>query len=389
MLKMIYLFTNMIKKTEKKVSTKKKEPTKVANVYPKKTNNANLFVGLRVQIVNEYKEEIPSDLSQKQKKLLQSLFNDLNNEIAKGLFGKLVEKNGAFVVEFEKEYSFTCSYDEFFKENIYYTFNDIQNIQSTRNEEESKIDELCGFIYSIKKKEIERELGDIEDIKTRTTELKSRMEDYKREVVRAQKTITENKIILKKLLSTDAFSSIDKDMINISVQKMMKNPKIESVCTSDNDNGETFVIITTKDLIYSSPRCSYNIGQFKLKIGSTGKPEAVNITKFYGDNATRFHPCVNGSFGMCLGAQVENHVMKLIKAGDLNGVATTLINFLEEPNYGSPYISDIEFYAAQPVKIKPKTEIDWFDRNLWDGLHFDYDLAKKTENEFISLLKKK
>ena len=53
---------------------------------------------------------------------------------------------------------------------------------------------------------------------------------------------------------------------------------------------------------------------------------------------------------MCLGAQVENHVMKLIKAGDLNGVATTLINFLEEPNYGSPYISDIEFYAAQPVK---------------------------------------
>ena len=81
------------------------------------------------------------------------------------MFGKLVEKNGAFVVEFEKEYSFTCSYDEFFKENIYYTFNDIQNIQSTRNEEESKIDELCGFIYSIKKKEIERELGDIEDIK--------------------------------------------------------------------------------------------------------------------------------------------------------------------------------------------------------------------------------
>ena len=51
------------------------------------------------------------------------------------------------------------------------------------------------------------------------------MEDYKREVVRAQKTITENKIILKKLLSTDAFSSIDKDMINISVQKMMKKSK--------------------------------------------------------------------------------------------------------------------------------------------------------------------
>lgn len=384
---MTYLFTNMIKKAEKKVSSKKDiEPIKVATEYPAKTNNANLFVGLRVQIVNKFVCEDNSDLPAKERKTLETLFNDLNNEISKGLFGTLVEKGYGYVVEFEKEYSFTYGYNEFFKDNLYFVFNDVNNLQSTKDEKESKMDELCGFIYNVKKQEVEREAGDLSRKRENVCSWKRSISDYQKSIRDYNQKILETEILLNNFTRGDAFKSIDKEMIHDSIIKMMKNPKIESISTCDDEYGNTFVIITTKDLMYSSPRCSYNIGQFKLKIGTTGKPNAVNITKTYKRIS---HPCVNSSFGMCLGSQVESHINNLVKVGDLGGIATTLINFLEEPNYGHPYIQDIEFYSAQPVTIKPKTELDWFVESSWNDQQFDDELSRKTIKKFEELLKKK
>lgn len=380
----------MIKKEAKVVSKKVKKPTKVTEIYPEKTNKANIYLGLRVQIVNKFvpNPETISDYNKKEKDIISGKIDELNKEIQKGLFGVIVEKNYEYVVEFEKEYDFTYSYNEFFKDKRYFIFDNLDNIQSTKSEEETERESLAGFFYNAKKSAIEKEIGDVENKKSYILNKKRDIESYKQNIKELSRRIATEELLLKDILSGEAFKSIDREMIDLSISKMRKNPKIESITVEDDEIGNSFLIVTTTDLLYSSPRCSYQIGKFKLKLDANSKPMAVNTTRVYG-SGSRFHPCVNGSFGMCLGSQVENHVMKLIKFGDFGGAITTLINFLEEPNYGTPYIDDIEFYGAQPVTVKPKTELEWFDTGIWASQKFDSDLFSETVEAFRQKLKKK
>jgi hypothetical protein len=63
-----------------------------------------------------------------------------------------------------------------------------------------------------------------------------------------------------------------------------------------------------------------------------------------------------------LGADINT----LLQEKNYSSIIHLIINFLEEPDYGKPYLPAISFACAQNVTMKPRDKTKWFDNDYWD-----------------------
>ena len=159
---------------------------------------------------------------------------------------------------------------------------------------------------------------------------------------------------------------------------MFKNSRIKEIEVLSN-NGETDILVTTNDLTYTNPSSNmedFVLGAYKilLPLDIERVMQAINY-KRHVNKFTYHHPCIKRS-ELCLGDAMINVLAKTRREGDIVNTIHLLINFLEKPDYGTPYCSETDFYCAQPVTIKPSDKYDWFkesywnDKQLWDGSAF-------------------
>jgi len=106
---------------------------------------------------------------------------------------------------------------------------------------------------------------------------------------------------------------------------------------------------------------------------------------------TYSHPCVREGGYVCMGDLVRVGVNNYRKENQLVSLIYLLLNFLKEPNYGTPYRSAIDFRCAQPVTYKPKdilnylSDSNWRRHEKWSDKLFYEDLIANYEKDITKL----
>jgi hypothetical protein len=172
---------------------------------------------------------------------------------------------------------------------------------------------------------------------------------------------------------------IDLRSVKDQYQRILNHDKVESI-----EYYQNYIIITTKDILFNDEGRGikdFNIGAFKIKFNENFNFFAVNykmhLMKIF------FHPCIRFGNDVCLGSSVAYEIEKHKENFDFDLLIYTLINFIEEPNYGKPFMKIenlIKF--MQPVTMKPNTPLEWFNQSYWnENEKWDEKLYIKFQQE--------
>jgi hypothetical protein len=218
--------------------------------------------------------------------------------------------------------------------------------------------------------------------------------DYYQELIKINNCSTEEFYHTKKSLDNEKINSkqlqeqldrvIDLKVFKRQYSNILKHPAVNSVEIIDNN-----LIISTNDILYQDPRQKLkdiNIGKFKILINNTSL-QIVNCTRFrkhYNDYDYEYyyHPCIRTGH-ICCGSNVDSEFKKHIGNNDIDLAVYTIINFIEEPNYGNPYIAIESFmFRTQQVTIKPKNTMEWFNKSYWNrNQKWDESLYERLQGE--------
>lgn len=177
-----------------------------------------------------------------------------------------------------------------------------------------------------------------------------------------------------KLLSKQKNPSFDNyDKI---YEKLLKHSEINDIIMEKD-----YIIVKTKNLTYHHSDIKitdFDLGAYYIYIpfNLSNKIRAINYKRQLHRN-NYFHPCITQSGEICMGDLVENEVYQYRKENELLFLVYLLINFLKEPNYGSPYADASEFRCAQPVTYKSKKALDYLNHSGSDYAEWNSELYKK------------
>lgn len=202
----------------------------------------------------------------------------------------------------------------------------------------------------------------IKSIKQSIIDINQQMKDIKKD-----KKININKIINESLIQYEHLSN---------------NEKILSFSLVKN-----YLIITTKDLLYTDKRKGIEgaeMGAFKIYIKNEKNQFKIGAINYKFHLLKDYcHPCVLTSSTICMGENVASEIKKQYNENNIDMIFFTLINFLEESNYGTPYQGIKSFLKfKQVVTINPKKESNWFNKLYWQkNEKWDYEEYNKKQKE--------
>ena len=237
---------------------------------------------------------------------------------------------------------------------------------------------IKGYFYQLE--EIPRYIrcnrSSIEDEESGIEEYISYIEDKKASIRRYICNI-------KKLQNT----VIEQPKLNVQYEKIMKHKLIEKVFKERN-----YIVIKTKNLTYhhiDEYVPDFILGAYYIFIPITpddySSVKVINYKKqvrkiYYG------HPCIKTQGQICLGDTVNAEIKKYKRENNYSMIVFLLINFLQQPNYDTPYIAAEDFRAAQPVTYKPEDVTDYLSKTDCDD-NENWDEDKYTK-KLIALYKK-
>jgi len=303
--------------------------------------------------------------------------------------GIIVGKRGAFVlVDLKKTYPFTHHAGGMFATPTICAINlkDLTILETYKSDDKDER-EFVGLMKEVRFEELQKLPLELHRIEDSCMQYAGTIKRLYNDMESTQRDLDKQEYTLKELKEKQAAAVLDTTHIANQYKQMKKNKKIKSVEIIDTDNGKC-VLITTNDLTYTAPQrrmFDYNIGAFKILVplNNGNDVRCINYKKHV-RKFEKHHPCISNG-GMCLGNAMNTEVRKLRATNNIINLAHLLINFLEEPNYGSPHISDEQFYSAQKVTINPTDQRDWFSSSYWskheawDGKAYTEDQKKLSE----------
>ena len=203
-------------------------------------------------------------------------------------------------------------------------------------------------------------------------EFEKKVEEYKEKLAEAEK-IRED---------VDAVSTINKQFSNIASHVLVDtvdfyenfDGSFQLDGTEHDYNLSQCLVVKTKKLKYTGQKLNFNLDPFLIFIWPRGgRVKAYNTKKQY--KVEFSHPCVRNGL-ICFGS-FDSVVSRLVSDFSLDGLIFLIINFLQKPNYGSPYVSEEAFIHAQPlgIKYKHETEIAFNHSYKWDQNKFELAYA--------------
>lgn len=201
--------------------------------------------------------------------------------------------------------------------------------------------------------------------------------EYQEHIERHKSKIEE----LEKLEKPD-YKKVKKDIIK-QFALISNNPMVESVDIIKQGEGsrgtDRYIRVITKPLTYHSNRkgnepFEFELGQYMFFIRADHF-RIVNMT--YTANGYH-HPCVDGGASPCFGGNVQTEIFKYLQEGNYAAAVFLAINFLQEPNYGRPYIQD-DIWLRERQEIKRKFDND-FQRLRQDSVFRNGAIRENEEN---------
>lgn len=196
---------------------------------------------------------------------------------------------------------------------------------------------------------------------------KENIEYAKQEVKNSFKSLNDRK---KKLNDAESiFESLKDVKPENTFEKLIKNKKIEAVQISAD---KIYVKTVPLDLYSLSDKKILEGLQYVIEISTeiSNYPliRIANISSYSNESRYSQHCCVSNDFRPCLGSVV----MRTLSSAffDLSLVISTLIMFLEKPDYETPHINESSF-AQYPRFTKNKID----------------DLSKAFEYDFLKTLR--
>lgn len=397
----------MIKKSElAKRSAKKIEmPIEVANETVDEGDydqyeSSTFFVGQTVtvikpldikeeELISESGEELTIELKNKIRKTQL----EINRSIAKReLTGSIFRIEGDYLlIDFNKKYPFTTdaypmsevfpdkkTFFSFHKEICGYKKQDNGDVLAFVAQTSTETtQQKCEKLISSKRT--------IVDFERRIAEYIESINDYKKRLIE-QKMILDTKMLEIQEEKTEDFSELEDYVRNIYKNKDVESIKVATI------GGRQGLLVTTKELHYTDTvrhdydRTSFgfamdgvdipNIGAYKFILYKDGSLMATNFTKRIGGSEK--HPCINGSFNVCVGAHFGSAVKTALQKGDFASAIHMTIDFIKDPNSSAPYRDATEWLLAQPLVLNKPVEKDedWFNGNTYMDLPFDRDLYR-------------
>jgi len=165
-----------------------------------------------------------------------------------------------------------------------------------------------------------------------------------------------------------------------TIATINKHKKV-SLLTYKQIDGIDYFVIETEPLYYHLDGVKQGLlGQYVLFV-HTSFDSVYGINKsvhFF--NGEIHHPCIDHSRTFCLG-NFSQEIVIAQRTKDIYRLINSLILFLEEPNYGSPYVTWKTFQRAQPVDKPAEDYSEYFDRSFWEKQTWDKEADEKKRTE--------
>lgn len=168
-----------------------------------------------------------------------------------------------------------------------------------------------------------------------------------------------------KKLENNKNYKIDFSSTTIAKEEEEYNKLVSSgLIVSYSHMDDSGIIFTTDDLLYNGNGFkNYPIGAFKIML-KNDDIKIVNYKKHV--DSILMHPCISTDFHLCMGEDVRESVMKSYEENNYKRMLIILIDFLKNPNYGTPYNPIDKCVGAQPVTIRPRDEENYFNKSYWN-----------------------
>lgn len=308
----------------------------------------------------------------------------IEEKIQGEIFGKVNQEEigdeNLFIVKFNKEYEFTHFLDnQIMDEPVYaYLSKKEFDIKEKVNIDEEIIPlyEATIALKDFNSSPIESLINHVRDIELNIKSEARTIKDL-RDNLRSKNLDLKNAIVNKKFLNSDNETIIKR------CKKITNHNKIKSFeLTNDRS-----LIVTTEDLYF---RCldrdlpTFNLGGYKILIpaGITSREniKIANYKRHY-KMGSYHHPCINSELRVCLGDELSQTIDRLIVQKNIFQIIGMLIDFLQEPDYGSPYVDARIFYTHQPRTTRPRDQLNWFSSSYLRGNEdWDIELESRKSN---------
>ena len=288
-----------------------------------------------------------------------------------------------FGIKFEKETEWTHDLGEILltKTGHFLAKEDFKIIDKYKEKNKEKAE----FIKAIKKSYYQKLAKIPSNLKNLELEIKYKKEDIasnKRSIIKYKHQIIDKGKQID-ILKKKAEIPFDISIFEKQFDRLKKSSKIKDIKITEN-----YIVITTNDLTYKKTfriPSDFILGAYKIFIPSNSdiSIKAINYKKHF--KREYFHPCITITNGICMGEEIRKEIEELRRKNQIDLIIFLLINFIEEPNYNSPYIDDLSFMCAQDITIKPKNIEEWLDISYWhNNEKWDDDLYTKTRNKLTS-----
>jgi hypothetical protein len=216
----------------------------------------------------------------------------------------------------------------------------------------------------------------VKNIKRNLIGYKDSIEYYKKEIIKQTEILIEKEEELKNTKIV-----IKKNWFKDALYNLNHNPKVNKVIIENNA-----LIIKTNDLVYRHKNKdipNYNLGAYYILFDNYKNILIVNYKKYNRfNNCTYFHPNIRSNFNCCMGEVVKRNVHQYLESGDFDLAVNLIILFLEEPNYGTPYVRAEIFACSQPVTLKDDYKI-LFEPSSWQKENWDQEKFKADFKVFM------
>ena len=319
-----------------------------------------VFLGEKVRTKKTFKPQIRGDKT----------FTPPKDTFYEGIvIGRRINQ---LIVKFDKQYPFTYRVDDMVSEPVATAidYKDLEQISNVEIEDQG----ARAFVGAMREESFDK-ISNFPQIKQRFVNdiagMKADLRNYGETVERIENDLVNKNFALEDAIANNEINTKGTGDILAQYESLMASNKIDSV-EIVKSGSTSFMIVTTNDLIYT-PRPNTNcgrfiIGAFKFRINLAGGrvlPKVANY-KRHMRRSDLHHPCIS-NFNLCLGGDMQSEMYALSNRKAWITLVYTLINFLENPNYGSPYVADIEFSCAQAVTIRPRNPLDWFSPGYWES----------------------
>ncbi len=314
---------------------------------------------------------------------------DINEEIKKKvLIGKVILIEGDYLtVDLNKEYPFTLSLNDVVTYKNTFLLIPKENVSLIKqSEDEKEHGVLYEFFSKGKLDTIQEESGNIINLKSNINNNERQIKDYVENINRYKQSIVRDMLLVKRKSEEleKAIEGTETDNSEVYYKNIFKNPDVKSLDLLTY-SGQTCLLLTTNELEYTSNKrdLKFMIGGYKVLFLPNGSIMVSNYTKHYASGQYH-HPCVESSFGVCMGGAFKSALSNTIQARDYASAIHMTIDFLKAPNYGGPYIEDVNLISMQPINKEPSSELDWFSRSFFEKQSWSDSTYREEQSKALA-----